>query len=286
MADIKAQRDWLVREITKLADDAPDSIKDKITIIVQRVKQLNPAGIDDFANWLEIIFDSQDRIRDLGEKVEELTRKLNNAENALVNVTARYEKYESSAVLRQVAINVEYELKLSMLGKMVRLSNTTLDGVVQGILKFQFLALAQKTDPLSVSDYVYNWGALKGEWRVREVLNMKLSKAEKIATQYGNPEKVRDLLVKWFGDDIEVGRQKFSEAMSGLKLFSEDGAHPTNYHDEPLTLDTARQLVVAKAQFPKEIATEMREVAIRYVDMLGQIRAENHQISFLYNETM
>lgn len=271
MADIKAQRDWLVREITKLADDAPDSIKDKITIIVQRVKQLNPAGIDDFANWLEIIFDSQDRIRDLGEKVEELTRKLNNAENALVNVTARYEKYE---------------LKLSMLGKMVRLSNTTLDGVVQGILKFQFLALAQKTDPLSVSDYVYNWGALKGEWRVREVLNMKLSKAEKIATQYGNPEKVRDLLVKWFGDDIEVGRQKFSEAMSGLKLFSEDGAHPTNYHDEPLTLDTARQLVVAKAQFPKEIATEMREVAIRYVDMLGQIRAENHQISFLYNETM
>ena len=94
------------------------------------------------------------------------------------------------------------------------------------------------------------------------------------------------VLVKWFNIDIEVGRQKFSEAMSGLKLFSEDGAHPTNYHDEPLTLDTARQLVVAKAQFPKEIATEMREVAVRYVDMLGQIRAENHQISFFYNETM
>jgi hypothetical protein len=121
---------------------------------------------------------------------------------------------------------------------------------------------------------------------VREILNMKLSKAEKLATQYADPERLHAIRRRWYGEAADIGRQKFVEAMAGLKFFSEDGAQPTRYHGEAVTLTTAKELVLSSARYPKAMAPLLREIAVHYVDMLGQIRENNNESCFLYKNDL
>ncbi|KAJ3034085.1 hypothetical protein HDV00_005449 [Rhizophlyctis rosea] len=254
MADVKAQRDWLIGKISKIGEEAPPDIQTKITLLVNRVKQLNAGGLDDFANWLDIIFDNQDRITQLHPTPRE------NRDKLLV-ITQQYEKYESSAVLRQLAINIEYELKLDMLG------------------------VAESGDPTSVAEFKYMWGVWQGQWDVQAVLNLKLARAEKLVSEYGKEDEVKAVRERWYGESIEVGRQKFRQAMAGLKTFSDDGAHPTQYHEEPVTVEIAKELVTAKAKYPKAVAAELRETALHYLDILSKIREDSGQDKFLYNQS-
>lgn len=200
---------------------------------------------------------NQEYIRGINDGCKMLTEKLQ-------QVSIRCEMWEEKA-LRQVAEDIEYELKVDLLGEApIRLN-------APGKMLTRIPAVAEELSPIPVSGYRFKWGPEKGTWDAQAVRKLKIHEVEKLVEKFGRfTGRHWSVLRIWFGEDVEVGRQKFTQAMMGMK----QGPKPVQR--ESITIKMAKDLVNRKAVYPysKVVDAELRATAIRYVELLGKIRTE------------
>ena len=170
----------------------------------------------------------------------------------LQKVVVQLQKREHGAVLRQVGINIEFELKVG------------------------YLQLCKDED---VTDLKIGYGKNKGKFKVWEIAKLSVGKAKELAQRSAQPEDLHSLETRWFGDDVN-GPEKFRDAMSALKRFSFQGAHPTELDGILVDAGTARGLVRAM-QMEESDDPELKRVALSYVDKLENIRQAQGGSQFL-----
>lgn len=266
---------WTERKLKDLAAKVPDDLQPQVERLATRVKQLNQPSLKDFGDFLSI-FDNQDNISQLKWEVDELKDKSMVAEKRMDYLQKRLSKIEEDAVLRQIAINVEYEVKLTLLSTHVQLGT-----LIETQLKLQLLGLVEARAPASVEPYKYGYGKRKGLWHDKAILELKLKTVEEIAKQVDAPG-VESLLTEWYGGDVGVGRQIFADAMRALKRFSTNGAHPVDLGRNPVTVETAHALVLGSGVFSEGDDEILKQKAIDCIRRLGVLRAQKGDGNFLH----
>ena len=273
-----------------LADRVPEDFRKEVEQLASRVQQLSSVTLNDYGTFLDIIFDNQDRIETLEQRVERVTEDLADSrtrEEALVeevNALRRIlDRIESLAVLRQFAINVEYEVKLDLLGNGVLYAFAIL---LEAHIKLQLLGLVEKYEPAAVQWYKSAYGPNVGQWRQGEILDLRLGVAEDLARTHVPEGEVENVLRKWYtvagngnAENLMAGRQVFSDTMRAMKSYTIEGAHPTTFQNQPVSVDVARELLSATDVFKTDV---LRAQAMVYVDLLAEIREENGQARLLY----
>ncbi|KAJ3033481.1 hypothetical protein HDV00_006322 [Rhizophlyctis rosea] len=151
---------------------------------------------------------------------------------------------EKSAVRRQVAINIEFELKCELL-EAIKWSGS------------------EKADIFVVD----------GEWHVERVSGLKVRDAWKMA-RAASLEASNEVHKRWFGDS--ANQWDFIAAMKQLKRFSHEGAHPTTYEGAPVTGEMARQFINNAS-----MSASNKKVATLYIDKLIAKRTEKNDPTFL-----
>ncbi|KAJ3053316.1 hypothetical protein HK097_004556 [Rhizophlyctis rosea] len=237
-----ATSEWVIRQIKGLAAKVPEPYREEVELLASRVQQLSGATLNDYGTFLNIVFDNQDRIRSLEERagsledrVSKLTVDLADIHGKVTALIQEFDRIETPAVLRQIATNIEYELKLEFLGSCTL---SQFPYVLETMLKLDLLGAAEKGNPASVGKYKYAYGATKGQWRQGDILDLRVDTAEDLAREHGTEGDVREVLDRWFTllegvpvgtpDAILAGRQVFTDAMRALKKYSSEGPTQPN----------------------------------------------------------
>jgi hypothetical protein len=173
----------------------------------------------------------------------------------LQKVEGKFQKLQHSALLRQIAINIETELKLDNL----RICSDE-----------------------AVKHLKYGKGKHKGKFNFHAIAKLQVSEAQDLAQQSARQKDLDAINSDWFSKD-EGAEDNFIEAMVMLKRFSQDGAHPTELDGIPVDAEKAKELVQGM-QLKKANDEKLQGVALSFVDKLKTIRkADKDGSPFLRN---
>ncbi|KAJ3149331.1 hypothetical protein HDU86_006966 [Geranomyces michiganensis] len=218
---LRARRKWLQNNIRKLADEADEPLKTK-----PEERQQTTEGYPRC---------------ELEEKISKATTDNEDLKNDNKQLKAPLDAQARSALRRQIAINIEWEVKMD------------------------FLQLASEDKTASMK---YGYGPLKGQFKEREVTNLPLRKAIEWAQQSAEEKDLNHLMETWFGPPENGKSEMFKDTMESLKQFSVD-AHPTVYKGIPVDAEMARELV-------RDIKEEfLVDVAVEYV---GKLEVRRNQL--------
>ncbi|KAI8822656.1 uncharacterized protein EV422DRAFT_505444 [Fimicolochytrium jonesii] len=227
---LRAQRKWLQNNKRKLADEAEEPLKAKLNKLWQRAESLDQAGVDDYANFLDVVFDNPTIKTELEEKllkatsdIEDLKNDNEDLKNDNRQLNATLDAQARSALRRQIAINIDWEVKMD------------------------FLQLTSEDKTASMK---YGYGPRKGQSK-GVVFGCQL---EEVAAE---KEDLNDVMETWFGPPENGKSEMFKGTMESLKQFSVD-PHPIAYKGVPVDANMARELVQGiKEEFLVDVAVEV-----------------------------
>lgn len=250
------QRNYLRNRIKALADDAgSEDIKKKLQKLSDRALKMDEKGTSDYSEFLDVIYDNQDRLDTLESDLSSLRRDYEKLLEENSQLKADANRAKNAALRRQVAINVEYELKLNYL-QICPINET--------------------------QDFVYASGPRRGEYDSRAVTHLQLYRAKKLAKRHAAEADYERVRENWFGTaDPSLRERLFASAMLALKDEFTDEAHPTAHNGKEVDVEMARQLVLTMPLRQSE-DPDLRNVAGDYVDKLGSIRQATGETNFLF----
>lgn len=216
-------------------------------------------GIDTSAVLDIMPRDLADRVAKVHRDIALLQGEREEVERLLAALQAAAKQQEKCIVRRQIAHNIEHELKLDLLNAVRQVC-------------------ASSTDHL-----VYEDGSDKGQWVEWEVFELCLDDAARLAYTFA-PDAADKVFASWFGigSDGRARRELFNRAMSRLKEAS-TASPSTTLGGIPVDVDMAKQLV--DGAFPCSVSRpRQREIATEFVCKLHARRqlANNSQLLHLW----
>jgi DNA repair exonuclease SbcCD ATPase subunit len=220
--------------------------------------------------------EQSEKLQKVESEHEEQSKKLQKVEGKLLKVESEHQELKSEhqelksehqelksehqelkhdAVLRQIAINIEMELKMENL----RICSDE-----------------------AVKHLKHSKGKRKGKFNFYSIAKLQVSEAQDLAQHSARQEDLDAINTNWFGKD-EDAEDNFVAAMAMLKRFSHDGAHPTELDGIPVNAEKAKELVEGMQQ-KQANGKELQGVALSFVDKLKTIRkADKDGSPFLRN---
>ncbi|KAJ3183479.1 hypothetical protein HDU87_006798 [Geranomyces variabilis] len=252
----RTERNWLRTSIRKLAEDMP-SLRNKLETLASRVDKLDDSSVGDYSIFVEMIFELQAELNALRDEnqaqraqIEEQRAQIEELREQVAELQEKNQAFHVAALRRQIAINIEYEIKMD------------------------YLLLCTSAN---VADLKYTYSAKAGQFKPHEVTKLSIGKAKDRAARTCSPSELDTVHKNWFdGDDQKW--DIFRDAMTALKRFSHESAHPTALNGTPIDVESARALVV-DTDFEEP---EQRVVALEFVEKLQDIRVRNNEPVYLY----
>ncbi|KAI9001583.1 hypothetical protein BC832DRAFT_562082 [Gaertneriomyces semiglobifer] len=171
----------------------------------------------------------------------------------MARVTAELKNQQDAALRRQIAINIEWELKM------------------------EFLTRCSSEASASLK---YGYGKRKGQWRELDATELTMFDAKEMCLADAGADVVVEVERAWFGngEEARVLKEMFEDAMGLLKRFSHQGARPTNLGDGDLgeQVNVAKQ-VIHDMEIRENDDPEWKEVAEMFLDRLHEIRQRQGQ---------
>ncbi|KAJ3175863.1 hypothetical protein HDU87_005691 [Geranomyces variabilis] len=250
------QRNWLRKRIAALAEDASDEgIKKKLQRLSDRALKMDEKGTSDYSEFLDVIYNNQDRIDTLENELLLLRRDYETLKEENTQLKMNADQAQDSALRRKIAINVEYELKLD------------------------YLRISSSDD---IEELKYASGPYRGQFNPRSVTHLQLRRAKKLAQRNAPVADFERVRTDWFGaTDTNLREALFIDAMSALKDEFTNAAHPIEYDGKYMTVEVARQLI-SNMRLLETDDPELRSVAREYADKLQAIRDATGEKNFLF----